>query len=106
MLVVMIIVMTSFVNGKNITSRRRQLGSTRKHVSVKICGLALIRMLDMVCTKAKQLVMKNDIASSSPAKREFNIENDPYSRTVSITDYARKLDCRTEEIFFCYSFRI
>jgi hypothetical protein len=50
--------------------------------------------------------MKNDIASSSPAKREFNIENDPYSRTVSITDYARKLDCRTEEIFFCYSFRI
>ncbi len=84
--------MTSFVNGKNITTRRRQLGFTRKPVSIKICGLALIRMLDMVCTKAKQLLMKSGIPSSSHSKREFNIEDDPYSRTVSITDNTRKLD--------------
>ena len=87
------IVMTSFVDGKNITSRKRQLGSTRKPLSIKICGIALIRMLDMVCTKAKQLLMKDTVISSSISKREFNIENDPYSQTVSITDYARKLSC-------------
>jgi hypothetical protein len=87
----MIILMISFTNGKNLTNRRRQLVSTRKPVSIKICGLALIRMLDMVCTKARQLVMKNEILSStsSPAKREFNIEDDPYSQTLLITDYAR-----------------
>ena len=98
--------MTSFVNGKNITTRRRQLGFTRKPVSVKICGLALIRMLDMVCTKAKQLLMKSETASSSHSKREFNIEDDPYSRIVSITDNTRKLDyLRIEKFFYCY-FRI
>lgn len=85
--------MTMFVNGRNLTStRRRQMGSTRKPVSIKICGLALIRMLDMVCTKARQLLMKNEMlsSSSSPAKRQFNIDDDPYSRTVSVADYARK----------------
>jgi hypothetical protein len=105
------ILMTSFTNGKNIThSRRRQLSSTRKPVSIKICGLALIRMLDMVCTKARQLLMRNEISSSlSPVKRQFNIEDDPYSRTVSITDYTRKLNSlliRNMFFFFFDSCRI
>lgn len=83
-----------FANGRNLTStRRRQMrSSTRKPVSVKICGLALIRMLDMVCTKARQLLMRNEMLStpSSHAKRHFDIDDDPFSRTISVTDYARK----------------
>jgi hypothetical protein len=87
--------MTSFINGKNITNtRRRQIASTRKPVSIKICGLALIRMLDMVCTKARQLLIRNEILSPAPEKRQFNIEDDPFSRTISIIDYSRKT-------FFC-----
>ena len=86
--------MITFVNGKNLTStRRRQIrSSTRKPVSVKICGLALIRMLDMVCTKARQLLMKNEMlsSSSSPAKRHIDVDDDPFSRTISVADYARK----------------
>jgi hypothetical protein len=54
-------------------------------------------MLDMVCTRARQLLMSNGISSSStaspPAKRQFNIDDDPYSRTISITDYTRKFSC-------------
>ncbi|CAF0826594.1 unnamed protein product [Adineta steineri] len=89
------ILMISFTNGKNITDQKQQQQpsiSTHKPVSIKICGLALIRMLDMVCTKARQLLIKNGILSSSsppPAKRQFNIEDDPYSRTVSVTDYSQ-----------------
>ncbi|CAF0788161.1 unnamed protein product [Adineta steineri] len=88
------ILMISFTNGKNITDQKQQQPSisTHKPVSIKICGLALIRMLDMVCTKARQLLMKNGILSSSSppqAKRQFNIEDDPYSRTVSVTDYSQ-----------------
>jgi hypothetical protein len=98
MLIIISILMTSFSNGKNITyNRRRQLASPHKPVSIKICGSALIRMLDMVCTRARQLLMSNGISSSStsspPAKRQFNIDDDPYSRTISITDYTRKFSC-------------
>lgn len=85
--------MTSFTNGKNITNNTKQSSiSTRKPVSIKICGLALVRMLDMVCTKARQLLMRNGIVSSSYVKRQFDIEDDPFSHTVSVTDYTRKFN--------------
>ena len=90
-IIIIITLMTSFINGANITNtRKRHIASTRKPVSIKICGLALIRMLDMVCTKARQLLIRNGIISSAPEKRQFNIEDDPFSRTISIIDYARK----------------
>lgn len=90
-ILIIAILMTMFVNGRNLTgNRRRHMGSTRKPVRVKICGPALIRMLDMVCTKARQLLMQNELSSSAPAKRQFNIDDDLFSRTVSIADYARK----------------
>jgi len=101
LIIIITILMTSFTDGKNITNnRRRQLTSTRKPVSIKICGLALIRMLDMVCTRARQLLMRNGISStSSPVKRQFNIDDDPYSHTVSITDYTRKFNYLSIDIY-------
>jgi len=102
-IIIITILMTSFTDGKNIANnRRRQLTSTRKPVSIKICGLALIRMLDMVCTRARQLLMRNGISStSSPVKRQFNIDDDddPYSHTVSITDYTRKFNYLSIDIY-------
>jgi hypothetical protein len=95
LIIIITILMTSFTDAKNITNnRRRQLGSTHKPISIKICGLALVRMLDMVCTRARQLLMRNEISSSlsPPVKRQFDIDYDLYSRTVSITDYARKFN--------------
>lgn len=91
---IIVLIIISFAHGKNITNRQQRLSSTRKPVSIKICGQALIRMLDMVCTKARQLLMKNGLLSStsSPAKREFNVDDDPYSRTISIADYTREFD--------------
>jgi hypothetical protein len=101
LIIIITILMTSFTDGKNITNnRRRQLRSTRKPISIKICGLALIRMLDMVCTRARQLLIRNGISStSSPVKRQFNIDDDPYSHTVSITDYARKFNYLSIDIY-------
>ena len=94
LIITITILMTSFINGKNITNtRRRQIASTRKPISIKICGLGLIRMLDMVCTRATQLLIRNGILSSSlssPVKRQFHIEDDLFSRTISVIDYSRK----------------
>ena len=95
-LLIISISIISYVNGNNVTNVTEPISSTRRPVSIKICGLALIRTFDMVCTKARQLLMKNGIVSSSsspPAKRQINIEDDPYSLTVSITDYTRRFDC-------------
>ncbi len=95
LIITITILITSFVNGRNITNiRKRQIASTRKPVSIKICGLGLIRMLDMVCTRARQLLMKNEmLSSSSPAKRQFNIDDDLFSRTISVIDYSREFLC-------------
>jgi hypothetical protein len=70
-------------NGKSI---KRPTG---KPVSIKICGTALVQMLDMVCQRVQQLLLKNE-KSSTFKKRQMIIDDDPYSRTLSITDYARK----------------
>ncbi|CAF2370477.1 unnamed protein product [Rotaria sp. Silwood2] len=90
-LVIVTILMTSFVNGKTTNNRRLKLLSTRKPISIKICGLSLIRLLDMVCTRARQLLIRNGISSSSssPLKRRFKIEDDSYLRKISITDYTQ-----------------
>jgi hypothetical protein len=107
LLAMITILMISSTNGKNITSRKRPLSSTRKPVSVKICGLALVRMLDMICTRARQLLMRKGTETLSTVKRQFIIDEDPYARTVSITDYARKFNflSKKKNVFFSH-FRI
>jgi len=81
--------MISFTNGKNIINRKRQISSAHKPVSIKICGSALVRLLDMICQRARQLLMKIQ-SSSSYAKRQMIFDDDPFTRTLSIKDYARK----------------
>ena len=85
--VVLIFTGLSAAQTKRMSGRKRLLlSSTRKPVSVKICGLALIRMLDLICTRARELLMRNE----APGKRQLQADDDPYSHTLSITDYARK----------------
>jgi len=80
----------SLTNGKDILNRKRQISSTHKPVSIKICGSALVRILDMVCQRASQLLMDKQ-GSLSHEKRQMIIDDDPFTRTLSIKDYARKL---------------
>jgi predicted metalloprotease len=82
--------MISFTNGKNITNRRKLLSSTRKPLSIKICGSTLVRILDMVCNRARQLLMKKQ-RSSLHEKRQMIINDDPFTRTLRIKDHARQL---------------
>lgn len=79
-------------DGKNITSRKRPISSERKPASIKLCGPALVRMLDMICDRARQLLMKTQKSSSTHEKRQMIGDDDPFSQTLSITDYARKLN--------------
>ncbi|CAF1112208.1 unnamed protein product [Rotaria sordida] len=82
--------MTSFVNGKNTNNQRLKLLSRHKPISIKICGLALIRLLDVVCNRTRQLLMRNGISSSSSTwKPRFNIKDNLYLSTISITDYTQ-----------------
>jgi hypothetical protein len=92
-LVIICILMTlmiGLIDGKvRIRNRRQQILSTRKPVSIKICGLALVRMLDMVCQQAKQLLMKK-LRISTYEKRQMNFDDDPFTQTLWIKDYARR----------------
>ena len=90
MLAIVLLVVVSSLDGKTTNGRRRNSTATRKPVTVKICGVALVRMLDLVCTRARELVMSNETPSASPGKRQLLVDDDPFSRTLSITDYARK----------------
>jgi len=92
---ILIILIISYINGENIINRKEQILSTRKPVSIKICGSALVQMLDMVCHRARQLLM-NKQRSSSYEKRQMIFDDDPFTRTLSIKDYARKL------VEYCY----
>jgi len=104
-IIIITILLILFTNGKNITNNERRSSVSRhKPVSIKICGLALIRLLDMVCTRARQVLMRNGISSSSLAKRQFDIDDDLYSRTISISDYSRKLNYLSIEIHFFFVF--
>ncbi|CAF0845544.1 unnamed protein product [Rotaria sp. Silwood1] len=97
-LVIIIILMTLFVNGKTINNRRLKLLSTRNPISIKICGRSLIRLLDMVCNRARQLLVRSEISSSlSPLKRRFKIEDDSHLRTISITEYTQFNDTLIDE---------
>lgn len=78
------------IHGRSVHRFQRQISSTRKPVSVKLCGLALVRILDMVCTRARQLLSKNSLKTTSQRKRQLDVQDDPYSHTVSFKDYARK----------------
>ena len=86
---ILTILIISFTYGKNTTSRKRQISSTHKPASIKICGPALVRMLDMICDRASQLLMKKERPSHE--KRQMIIDDDPLTRTLLIKDYARKL---------------
>ncbi len=87
---ILIILMMPLTNGRNRFQRKKQISSTRKPVSIKICGSALVRMLDMVCHRARQLLMKKQ-KSLSHGKRQMIFDDDLFTRTLWIKDYARKL---------------
>jgi hypothetical protein len=87
---ILTILIISFTNGKNIIKRRGHLSSTRKPVSIKICGPALVRMLDMVCQRAREVLMEKQ-SSLSYEKRQMIMDDDPFTRTLLIKDYSRKL---------------
>lgn len=76
-------------HGKNVTGRRRPLAPVRKPASIKLCGPALVRMLDMVCDRARQLLLKSQSATGH-SKRQMLVDDDPFTRTLSFKDYARK----------------
>ena len=73
-----------------MTNRRKQLLSTRKPLSIQICGSTLVRILDMVCDRARQLLMKKQ-RSSLHEKRQMIIDDDPFTRTLWFKDHARQL---------------
>lgn len=90
-LILISLILSSSIDGKDIRKRKRQLLSTTTHksVSIKICGSNLVRVLDMICDKARQLIM-NKQNSLSLGKRQMMIDDDPFTRTLVIKDYARK----------------
>ena len=82
--------MISFTNGKNLPNRGKQLSSTRKPLSIKICGSTLVRILDMVCDRARQLLMEKQ-RTSLHEKRQMIVDDNPFTRTLLIKDHARQL---------------
>jgi len=52
-------------------------------------------MLDMICHRARQLLIEKQ-ESSPHEKRQIIIDDDPFTRTLWIKDYARKL------VEYCY----
>ncbi len=91
-ILILMTLMITLTNAKDrIRHRRRQIISTRKPVSIKICGSPLVRMLDMVCHQARQLLMKK-LRLSTHGKRQMVFDDDPFTRTLWIKDYARMLN--------------
>ncbi|CAF0977293.1 unnamed protein product [Rotaria sordida] len=86
-LIILLILIILFTNGKNLTNPIQNTTSTRKPVSIKICGPALVQMLDMICQRAKQILMKKQ--KSSHEKRHMIIDDDPFTRTLLIKDFAQ-----------------
>lgn len=84
--------MTSFINGKNTNNRIMKVLSTRQPAAIQRCGLSLVRLLDMICTKTRQILMRNGIYSSpsSPMKQQFKIKDYPSSRMASLINYISK----------------
>ncbi|CAF3799557.1 unnamed protein product [Adineta steineri] len=66
-LTILIISLTYGKNRTNENQQQQQISST----SIQICGPALVRMLDMICNRARQLLMK---------KRQIIIDDDPYAQ--------------------------
>ncbi len=92
---ILTILTISFTHGRNTNNRKRHILSTRKPARIQICGPALVRMLDMICHRARQLLMEKQ-ESSPQEKRQIIIDDDPFTRTLWIKDYARKL------VEYCY----
>ncbi|CAF0916281.1 unnamed protein product [Rotaria sp. Silwood1] len=93
-LIILLILIILFTNGNNITNPIQNTTSTRKPASLKLCGPALVQMLDSICHRVKQILMKNQksstaSSSSSHEKRHMIIDDDPFTRTLSIKDYAQ-----------------
>ncbi|CAF3540575.1 unnamed protein product [Rotaria socialis] len=67
--------------------------ATRKPSSIKLCGPALVRMLEMVCDKVKQFILKAQVSESLPSssheKRHMIVDDDPYTHTLLVKDYAQ-----------------
>ncbi|CAF1292312.1 unnamed protein product [Adineta ricciae] len=91
MLCFLTILFISSTYEKNVTSRKRPNTSRHKPASIKLCGPTLVRMLDMVCDRARQLLMKTQRSSSDSTyqKRQMIVDDDPFTRTLSVTDYAQ-----------------
>ncbi|CAF1633528.1 unnamed protein product [Adineta ricciae] len=91
MLCFLTILFISSTYEKNVTSRKRPHTSRHKPASIKLCGPTLVRMLDMVCDRARQLLMKTQRSSSDSTyqKRQMIVDDDPFTRTLSVTDYAQ-----------------
>ncbi|CAF2986388.1 unnamed protein product [Rotaria socialis] len=85
---IILIFMTSLINAKNTNNRRLKVLAIRQPTSIKMCGLALIHLLDTVCTRAEQILVRNRITTtlSSPTKRPRKTQDNLYSYATSIID--------------------
>lgn len=95
-MLILLIFAINFLNGNNVTAPIQNATSTRKPFSIKLCGKALVKILDIVCQRTRQLILKKEQASSpAPAstheKRHMLVDDDLFTRTLSFTDYARML---------------
>ncbi|CAF1042573.1 unnamed protein product [Adineta steineri] len=68
---ILTILIISLTYGKNRTNENQQQQQQISSTSIQICGPALVRMLDMICNRARQLLMK---------KRQIIIDDDPYTQ--------------------------
>ncbi|CAF1124737.1 unnamed protein product [Rotaria magnacalcarata] len=91
---IIIIFMTSLINAKNTNNRRLKVLAIRKPTSIEMCGLALIHLLDMVCTRAEQVLVRNRITTtlSSPTIRPTKTKDNLYSYATSIIDNTQSND--------------
>ncbi|CAM4893542.1 unnamed protein product [Rotaria socialis] len=75
------------------TTTTTTITATRKPSSIKLCGPALVRMLEMVCDKVKQFILKAQVSESLPSssheKRHMIVDDDPYTHTLLVKDYAQ-----------------
>lgn len=93
--IIVIILTISTINGKNTNNRRLKVLSSPppRPISTKICGEALIRLLNVVCTEAEQLINKNGISSTlSPTNRQMKRKYYPFSNKASINDDKSKIN--------------